>query len=142
MRQGVVYDRVEDGIGWGKRYFVDLDGDGEKELVLTMDLSGNSVPREEFVVLKRVGDGWKELETCKSFHEYDVAKTKEETEICGIMNGGILEIHLTELEGRPCLIALQGVKGYSEEDDWGEVEVYFDYDANGKIRILNLKLAY
>ena len=56
------------------------------------------------------------------------------------MDWGIWEIHLTELDGRPCLMALQGIQGYSKEDKWGEVEIYFDYDADGKIRILELRL--
>jgi hypothetical protein len=37
-------------------------------------------------------------------------------------------------------MALQGIEGYSKEDVWEEVEICFDYDANGKIRILDLKL--
>ena len=194
MRQGIVYDHEEDvGVGFGDRYFVDLDGDGEKEILLMIEPHVNSMPLEEFAVLKKAGDGWKELETCKSlplklthgtdpyeiilgcdgyeqtisfsvkdrydewktlaeqtgdsfceemkrYYEYEVAKTKAGAEIGGIMDWGIWEIHLTELEGRPCLMALQGIEGYSKEDVWGEVEICFDYDANGKIRILDLKL--
>ncbi len=194
FRQGVVYDHEEDiGIGWGDYDFVDLDGDGEKEIVLAMEPSVNSMPLEEFAVIKKAGDSWKELETCQSlplklthgtdpfeillgcdgyektisfsvkpkydelkrlaeqtgdsfnesmahYYETEVEKTKAGAEIGGIMDWGIWEIHLTELDGRPCLMALQGIQGYSKEDKWGEVEIYFDYDADGKIRILELRL--
>ena len=62
MRQGIVYDREADEIGLKDYQFVDVDGDGEKEIVLTLDLFGNSVPLEESAVLKKVGDVWKEIE--------------------------------------------------------------------------------
>ena len=66
---------------------------------------------------------------------------KAGAEIASIMEWGIWKINLTEFDGRPCLMALQGIQGYSKEDQWGEVEIYFDYDAEGKIRILDLKFS-
>ena len=51
---------------------------------------------------------------------------------------GVWNIHYGTYEGQGCLIAEQGIEGYSKEDIWGNVFIYFDYDTNGKIRILDL----
>ena len=42
MRQGVVFDLEEDDVGFGGRYFVDLDGDGEKEIFFDYDANGKT----------------------------------------------------------------------------------------------------
>lgn len=190
-----VYEHIEEiGVGFGDCYSVDLDGDGKKEILLLIEPHVNSMPLEEFTVLKLGHNGWDTLETCtslplkmtrrtepyeiilgcdgydqtisfsvkdrydawktlasqegnsfyeemKRYYEFEVANAKAGAEIGSIMEWGIWKINLTEFDGRPCLMALQGIQGYSKEDQWGEVEIYFDYDAEGKIRILDLKFS-
>ena len=46
----------------GSAVLLDLDGDGEKEIFLTMDPHVNSMPLMEYTVLKQTDQGWKELE--------------------------------------------------------------------------------
>ena len=44
-----------------------------------------------------------------------------------------------EYIGEPCLIATHGIQGFDKFDIWGELDVYFNYDAEGKTRILDIK---
>ncbi|MBR6628272.1 MAG: hypothetical protein IKL04_09945 [Lachnospiraceae bacterium] len=69
-----VYDkdqplRVSPG---GSRY-IDLDGDGGKELFFTMNPHVNSMPLMTYVVLKHTEDGWKELNIPQGADELDNA---------------------------------------------------------------------
>lgn len=52
---------------------------------------------------------------------------------------GIWNIKSGEYQGQPCLIATHGIQGYDKFDFWGELDVYFDYDAQGKIRFLDME---
>ncbi len=56
----------------GSRY-IDLDGDGEKELFFTMNPHVNSMPLMTYVVLKQTEDGWKELNIPQRADELDNA---------------------------------------------------------------------
>lgn len=53
---------------------------------------------------------------------------------------GIWEIQLGTYNGENCLIAQHGLGGPSGKYDYyGNVDVYFNYDANGKIKILDVE---
>ena len=52
---------------------------------------------------------------------------------------GIWNIKSGEYQGKPCLIATHGIQGYDKFDFWGELDVYFDYDAQGKTRFLDME---
>ena len=66
----------------------------------------------------------------------------EESEWCtfgSVCAWGIWNIESGEYQGQPCLIATHGIQGYDKFDFWGEVDVYFDYDAQGKTRFLDME---
>ena len=52
---------------------------------------------------------------------------------------GIWNIKSGEYQGQPCLIATHGIQGYDKFDIWGELDVYFNYDAQGKTRFLDIE---
>ena len=52
---------------------------------------------------------------------------------------GIWNIKSGTYQGKPCLIATHGIQGYDKFDFWGELDVYFDYDAQGKTRVLDME---
>jgi len=52
---------------------------------------------------------------------------------------GIWNIQAGEYQGQPCLIATHGIQGYDKFDFWGELDVYFDYDTQGKTNFLDMK---
>lgn len=52
---------------------------------------------------------------------------------------GIWEIHPGTYHGENCLIALHGLGGpWGKYDYYGNADVYFNYDAGGKIEILDM----
>ncbi len=174
--------------------WIDLDGDGEKELFVSFSSAVNSMPLEEWLVLKETAEGWKLLEMYHSegnvmnngfpiivtLHNKDfdlriscegLAKEipfdatthyeqmKEEREsgnnsydffmsdewhqegkiIGGPLAWGIWNIECGIFEGRSCLVAEHGLGGPGGKYDYyGNAYVYFDYDENGRIRILDL----
>lgn len=184
--------------------YIDLDSDGEKEIFLSFDPRVNSMPLQEYIVLKQSNSSWKPLEmihgetmmdnafplsitkgdtkwravlSCENLdktaaidvelHYLDLKRECEvvsdsggetefisqliaryETEfvdypvgeICGNVSAwGIWNIEVGEYEGKPCLIATHGIQCYDKFDFWGEVDVYFDYDENGKTRFLDIQ---
>ncbi len=53
---------------------------------------------------------------------------------------GIWDMQVKEYDGHPCLVATQEIAGEDGKYDcYGELDLYFDYDEEGKIRILNLE---
>lgn len=52
---------------------------------------------------------------------------------------GIWNIKSGEYQGKPCLIATHGIQGYDKFDFWGELDVYFNYDTQGKTRFLDME---
>lgn len=60
-------------------------------------------------------------------------------EIGSLWGWGVLGIYESTYEGQPCLVAYQGVEGYSRWDKWGEVYIAFDYDQEGKIHPLEIR---
>lgn len=181
----------------GAAEYIDLDGDGEKELFFTFYPYVNSMPLIEYAVLKQTNGGWKALEmihgetmldnefpiscrygkakntmvlTCegldkeivynfKDYYEDRIRETRESGGDVGqyneILNGnhyaegddfgeiaawGIWDINSGIYEGRNCLIATHGLEGaLGKWDMMGEIDICFDYDADGMVRILDME---
>lgn len=182
----------------GNAEYLDLDGDGQKEVFFPFYPAVNSMPLVEYIVLKQKADlSWKPLEmihgetlTDNAF-PISIAKGKNEWEAviscgdlekeivfdlknyylklkeiwekdesegsivsdykCGfpeksewytfgsVCAWGIWNITSGEYQGQPCLIATHGIQGYDKFDLWGELDVYFNYDEQGKTRFLNME---
>lgn len=191
--EGVVFEHEDElVVDFDAICKVDLDHDEEDEVLFTMWPHVNSMPLEEYAVIKKVGDTWKTLEMyhtegnpldnsfpIKLFHgkgqldaelsvqglakviefslepAYENAKAGNEdtakyyekeikkagvgTAIGSISSWGVWRVTPSSYAGKPCLMALQGIEGYGKFDPWGTVYIYFDYDKNGKIRILDLQ---
>ncbi len=174
--------------------YLDLDGDGQEEIFVSFGPAVNSMPLEEWFVLKKVDDGWQLLEMHHNYEnmldnafpitvvlksgqfgfgircegwdgeiDFDATaryeRLKAEVEEWGNdaytaymeanheigdvvgspMAYGIWEIQPGTYEGRNCLIAGHGLGGlWGRYEDYGWVYVYFDYDEEGKIRILDV----
>lgn len=181
-------------VGLGSIERVDLNHDGEDEILLTLEPHVNSMPLMEYAVLKKTGDSWEMLEmyhtkesmaqnsfpisiyhgkepfeaevTCKglektiyldltpcyqywkatgrenetAYYENEIRKAGVGKVIGGTSAWGIWEISQSAFGGQPCLVAVQGIEGYSRDDSWGTVKIFFDYDSKGKIRVLDLQL--
>ena len=76
--------------------------------------------------------------TNKQYYENEIAKAKSGEQIGNISAWGIWNIQLSDLDDQPCLVATQGIEGYDKADLWGQVFIYFDYDKDGRIRVLDL----
>lgn len=191
------------GMSPGEAEYLDLDGDGGKELFLTFWPHVNSMPLQEYIVLKQQEEfGWEALEmihgeevydnafpisvirgkneweaviSCKGLEKtvsFDIAKHHsmlldrrkeappeekeywialihdykygypEESEwysFGSVCAWGIWNIKSGEYNGQPCLIATHGIQGFDKTDIWGDLDVYFNYDAQGKVRFLNME---
>ena len=187
----------------GDAEYLDLDGDGQKEIFFPFYPAVNSMPLEEYIVLKQKADmSWEPLEmihgdemwqnafpisitkgdneweaviSCeglekkivfdiknyylylKEIWEKDESEARdywmriisdykrgfpEESEwytFGNVCSWGIWEIESGEYQGQPCLIATHGIQGYDKFDLWGELDVYFNYDAQGKTRFLDME---
>lgn len=179
--------------------FVDLDQNGIEEVLIYIYPYVNSMPLEEFVVLKTSDDGWKELENTTELNgnsddnafpvqvlygenkgnfdliieerngveveriTYDVTKhyqdfldnsndsflsklaediLKNDKYTTGDVVGataawGIWELRVEQEEGVNYLVATHEIFGLegSKYDDLGTLDVYFNYDAQGKIHV-------
>ncbi len=170
---------------------VDMDSDGEKEIVLSFEPHVNSMPLEEFAVLKKIDGVWKELEQhtfangnnsfpLKIVHDKDfnvqiscdgIGKTivfdtkifyenwkndgsekeqkyyeelsilPEGTPVGRILDWGIWNVSLSTYGGDICLVAEQGIASDNQEDLWGTASIFFNYDINGKINILDISFS-
>ena len=191
------------GMSPGEAEYLDLDGDGQKEIFLTFWPKVNSMPLMEYVVLKQKTDmSWETLEMIHGEEIYQnafpisITKGKNEWEAvisCGdlekeiifdlafyrskleeqwekeeseykeyleivisdykrgfpeesewytfgsVCAWGIWNIKSGKYQGQPCLIATHGIQGYDKFDFWGELDVYFNYDAQGKTRFLDME---
>jgi len=190
-----VYQYTEDPhiIGVKQMEYVDLDGDGQEEIYVSFIPAVNSMPLEEWFVLKKDGVDWKVLELisngqamnenafpitvvmksapfelgirCTGWDgEIDFDATaryeclREEVEmnndaytafmdadyeagdvVGGFLDYGIWSIQTGTYEGKNCLIAEHGLGGMrGKYEYYGNAYVYFDYDSEGKIRILDM----
>lgn len=75
----------------------------------------------------------------KRYYEKEILPSPAGTPVGYISAFGIWDVKLGEYEDYPCLVALQGVEGPHKFDLWGRVEIYYDYDKNGNMRVLDLK---
>lgn len=201
--EGIVFEHEDAcaiGVGAVDSELIDIDHDGEKEIFFTIYPNVNSMPLEEYAVIKKTLAGWQELEVyvtegddfCNAFpihmyhddnslgvrvscdgldksitfdveyiydHYVKLNETSEVidgsynsylnyyeglrstpigSEIGSVSAWGIWTIKETVYNGQPCLIAEHGIEGYSKFDSWGLIYIYFDYDMNGKIRVLDM----
>ena len=192
-----VYQYEEDlwFIGVDAKEYIDLDGDGEKEIFVSFMPAVNSMPLEEWFVLKQGANGWElmemphygdymsdnafpisvtlqknDYELLISCEGYDGAivfdatahyteKRKDRTEwgdtsydayvngnftegsqVGGTCAWGIWNIEVGSYEGQNCLIAEHGLQGPNGKYDfYGCAYVYFNYDENANIQILNME---
>lgn len=67
----------------------------------------------------------------------EIYKSPKGTQVGELMSSGIRNVGLLKYEGYPCLVAEYGICGRNQNDFWGNAYCLFDYDANGKIRILD-----
>ena len=72
-------------------------------------------------------------------YKYGFPKESEWYTFGSVCAWGIWEIKSGEYQGQPCLIATHGIQGYDKFDFWGELDVYFVYDAYGKTRFLDME---
>lgn len=72
-------------------------------------------------------------------YKYGFPETSEWYTFGSVCAWGIWEIKSGEYQGQPCLIATHGIQGYDKFDFWGELDVYFNYDEQGKTRFLDME---
>ena len=187
----------------GEAEYLDLDGDGQKEIFLTFWPHVNSMPLMEYIVLKQKEDlswvplemihgeeiwrnafpitvtkgknEWEAVISCEGLEKtvsFDIAyyhsklldlrknaPSEEQDYWLKLINDykygfpevsewytfgsvcawGIWNIKSGTYQEQPCLIATHGIQGYDKFDFWGELDVYFNYDEQGKIRFLDME---
>ena len=179
--------------GVGDKAYLDLNGDGQEEILVSFYPAVNSMPLAEWFVLEKTEGGWQMLEMyheegnmlsnafpitvvmdkkdfglsirCEGWdgeivfdatEHYERMKTELEAgndaykvftegqyKVGDVVGGplpyGIWEIKSGTYQGENCLIALHGLGGPAGMYDiYGNVDVYFNYDENGKIKILDM----
>ena len=122
----------------GKNEWEAIISCGELEKKVTFDISyyhsqllkmrENANSEEKSALLSLIND-----------YKYGFPETSEWYTFGTVCAWGIWNIQSGEYLGKPCLIATHGILGYDKFDFWGELDVYFDYDAKGKTRFLDLK---
>ena len=175
---------------------IDIDDDGENEIFIMVSPRVNSMPLEEYVVLKKEaageGDEWKELQNtsadgtnafpirgyagkespaiidiiCEGFDNVKVIRadtTRHYQEILdkykdnkgfelmykyadAVLNGekyspgeqvaqttpwGIHKLRTDNIDGHACIVATHG---------FGSIDIYFNYDAEGRIHVLKMSM--
>lgn len=186
---------------------IDIDDDGENEIFIMVSPRVNSMPLEEYVVLKKEsageGDEWKELQNtsadgtnafpirgyagkespaiidiiCEGFDNVEVIRadtTRHYQEILdkykdnkgfelmykyadAVLNGekyspgeqvaqttpwGIHKLRTDNIDGHACIVATHGfgsIEG-GRYDDFGNIDIYFNYDAEGRIHVLKMSM--
>ena len=141
----------------GDKAYLDLNGDGQEEIFVSFYPAVNSMPLTEWFVLEKTEDGWEgenpfdatahyeqmneELEIGNNAYEVFADGRYEVGDVVGEpLPWGIWEIQSGTYDGENCLITQHGLGGPSGKYDYyGNVDVYFNYDANGKIKILDME---
>ncbi|MBQ6697202.1 MAG: hypothetical protein IJN16_10910 [Lachnospiraceae bacterium] len=192
-----VYQYEEDlwFVGVDAKEYIDLDGDGEKEIFVSFMPAVNSMPLEEWFALKQGESGWELMEmphygdymsdnaflisvtlqkkdyelliSCEgydggivfdatahyagkrkdriewgdtSYDAYVNGNYAEGSQVGGTCAWGIWNIETGSYEGQNCLIAEHGLQGPNGKYDfYGCAYVYFNYDENAKVQILNME---
>jgi len=82
-----------------------------------------------------------ELEAGNYAYEAFMEGQYKEGDVVGMpLSWGVWEIRSGTYHGENCLIALHGLGGpWEKYDYYGEADVYFNYDENGKIKILDME---
>lgn len=177
--------------------YLDMDGDGEREIFFSFYPMVNSMPLTEYIVLKQTGTMWEPLEmihgetmmdnafpisiiyggnlniiiSCegtdqsvfyniknhyeKMMEEYSdinpyfadaagrILNDKEYSKgdsFGAVCAWGIWDICTGTYADENCLIATHGIQGPEGKFDFlGYLDVYFNYDSNGKVNILNME---
>lgn len=186
---------------------IDIDEDGKNEIFIMVSPRVNSMPLEEYVVLKKEepgeGDEWKELQNtsadgtnafpirgyvgqekpamldiiCEGFDNVEVIRadtTRHYQEILdkykdnkgfelmykyadAVLSGekygpgeqvaqttpwGIHKLRTDNIDGHACIVATHGfgsIEG-GRYDDFGNIDIYFNYDAEGRIHVLKMSM--
>ena len=192
-----IYQYEEDlwFVGVDAKEYIDLDGDGEKEIFVSFMPAVNSMPLEEWFALKQGESGWELMEmphygdymsdnafpisvilqkkdyelliSCEgydggivfdatahyagkrkdriewgdtSYDAYVNGNYAEGSQVGGTCAYGIWNIETGSYEGQNCLIAEHGLQGPNGKYDfYGCAYVYFNYDENAKVQILNME---
>lgn len=184
---------------------IDIDEDGKDEIFVMVSPRVNSMPLEEYVVLKKEavgeGDEWKELQNtsadgtnafpirgyagqespamldiiCEGFDNVEVIRadtTRHYQAILdkykdnkgfellykyadALLNGGkyspgeqlaqtaawgIHKLRTDNIDGHACIVATHGfgsIEG-GRYDDFGNIDIYFNYDTEGRIHVLKM----
>ena len=111
-------------------------GDLEKELIFDLAFYRSKLEEQ----WEKEESEYKEyLETVISDYSRGFPEESEWYTFGSVCAWGIWKIKSGEYLGQPCLIATHGIQGYDKFDFWGELDVYFDYDAQGKTRFLDME---
>lgn len=73
------------------------------------------------------------------YYKNTLQKAPVGQEVGDIAPYGIWDIALSEFAGEACLVAEHGICGCSLPDFWGFVHIYFNYDAKGNVRVLDIQ---
>lgn len=111
-------------------------GDLEKEIIFDLAFYRSKLEEQR----EREESEYKEyLETVIVDYKRGFPEESEWYTFGSVCAWGIWNIKSGTYQGRPCLIATHGIQGYDKFDFWGELDVFFDYDAQGKTRFLDMK---
>ena len=111
-------------------------GDLEKEFIFDLAFYRSKLEEQR----EREESEYKEyLETVIVDYKRGFPEESEWYTFGSVCAWGIWDIKSGTYQERPCLIATHGIQGYDKFDFWGELDVYFDYDAEGKTRFLDME---
>lgn len=105
----------------------------DKELIINFENRYNywkKTAEEE-----RDGESWGKI--TKDYYDQEIFNLSNNAVCATTSAQGVWDIQYGTYKGQNCLIAEQGIEGYGKMDYWGSVFIYFNYDSDGKIRILD-----
>ena len=122
-----------------------VKGEGQFEAMLSVE----GLDKEIIINFENRYNYWKKAsedtaefasfaQSAKHYYDREILNMRKGSVCARTSAWGVWNIHYGTYKEQDCLIAEQGIEGYSKEDLWGNVFIYFDYDSNGKIRILDL----
>ena len=86
---------------------------------------------------KKTAEDWGFARDVENYYDREILNLRKDAVCANTSQWGIWDIQYGVYKEQNCLIAEQGIEGYSKEDLWGNIFIYFDYDPFGKIRILD-----
>ncbi|MGN0401708.1 MAG: M56 family metallopeptidase [Acetatifactor sp.] len=122
-----------------------VKGEGQFEAKLSVD----GLDKELIINFENRYNYWKKAaedtveyasfaQSAKYYYDWEILNMRKDSVCAHTSAWGVWNIQYGTYKEQDCLIAEQGIQGYSKEDLWGNVFIYFDYASNGKIRILDL----